>query len=232
MHLFIVDWKKSGDSYRVRDERVVKHARNVLRMQKWDEFLLQSFSDSSDRFLIRIEQIEKNEIIGQLIQSYDCDIVRSNLVVCVAMPNKLATLEHICQKLTELWVKEIFVWRAARSQLKDISSNKLARLNKIIIEAWEQSKNRFIPSLKFGKPWDVKCEANQCFLADQWGKTMLDADLWKWEIYLIVGPEWWLTDQDYQNWNVWRDRVYGLWDTILRMETAAIVWSGILRLKE
>ena len=64
------------------------------------------------------------------------------------MPNKIAKLELICQKLTEIGVSHIFLWQASRSQLKTISANKWERIHKIVIEAVEQSWSWFIPEVR------------------------------------------------------------------------------------
>jgi hypothetical protein len=53
-------------------------------------------------------------------------------------------------------------------------------------------------------------------------------DMCEQPILWVIWPEWWLTQNDYNefpNWYV----VKSLWDSVLRMETAAIVWWWLIK---
>lgn len=228
MHLFVTSWEKKWDCYHVYDERVCKHARNVLRMSVWDICFLQSPDVVGKRICIRWIYVAKSHMEGVLEEELFCTYSAPLLTVCVALPNKVTTLELICQKLTELWVARIFVWRAHRSQFKDISENKKNRLKKIILEAVEQSHNRYIPELVFGKSADLEYSSDQIFVADFSEQSLWDTHITSSSLFLLIGPEWWLTEQDYDTWKVSKERSFSLGKTVLRMETASIVASSIL----
>jgi 16S rRNA U1498 N3-methylase RsmE len=53
---------------------------------------------------------------------------------------------------------------------------------------------------------------------------------WSRSVLWVVGPEWWLSDKDYEAlWDVTNDiDILSLGDSVLRMETAAIVWGWML----
>jgi hypothetical protein len=53
---------------------------------------------------------------------------------------------------------------------------------------------------------------------------------WKLPILWVVWPEWWLSLNDYKNFPT-NYIVKSLWDSVLRMETAAIVWWWSLKNK-
>lgn len=67
----------------------------------------------------------------------------------VAMPNKRDKAELIAQKLAELSVTTIVFWRAERSILREMNEKKVARIQKIIQEAVEQSWGWQMPILSF-----------------------------------------------------------------------------------
>jgi len=71
------------------------------------------------------------------------------MAICLAMPNKVAKIELVCQKLAEIGVSSMYLWSAQRSQLSILSDNKLKRIQTILIEAAEQSFAFYIPSIQY-----------------------------------------------------------------------------------
>lgn len=69
----------------------------------------------------------------------------------IAMPNKSSKADLMAQKLAEIGVSKIVFWPAQRSVLKELSDNKLDRMNTIALEAVEQSHGWFIPEIIFSK---------------------------------------------------------------------------------
>lgn len=65
----------------------------------------------------------------------------------IALPNKAEKIELIVQKLTEIGVEHLCFWRAHRSLLTDIAPHKRARLEKIMLEAVEQSWGWTMPTI-------------------------------------------------------------------------------------
>jgi 16S rRNA (uracil1498-N3)-methyltransferase len=64
------------------------------------------------------------------------------------MTNKRDKIEMICQKASEIGIHEIIIRTSKRSMIQIISDNKIQRLQTIILEASEQSRNGHIPIIK------------------------------------------------------------------------------------
>jgi 16S rRNA U1498 N3-methylase RsmE len=60
--------------------------------------------------------------------------------MAIAMPNKRSKAELITQKLSELWINNIYFRPAERSIIKQTKDKKIERLIKISQEATEQSR--------------------------------------------------------------------------------------------
>lgn len=99
-------------------------------------------------FLYQIEEIRKKEIQLRFVKK----IMNSNelgmalkLVLC--LPNRPDKLEFIIQKAAELGVSDIFLVKSDFSQMKH--ELRFERLQKIMVEAAEQSERAVVPSLHF-----------------------------------------------------------------------------------
>jgi len=60
--------------------------------------------------------------------------------LAIALPNKFEKIELIVQKCTEIGVEHLIFFPAKHSVLKEISASKMERLEKISLEAVEQSR--------------------------------------------------------------------------------------------
>ena len=103
------------------------------------------------------------------------------------------------------------------------------RINKIIKEAVEQSRWWTIP--KFEIIEDIKQ------LHNAWKFVIFDLPkgchlkwgiIWNLPSIWVIWPEWWLSENDYKNFPE-KYIVKSLWDSVLRMETAAIIWWWYLK---
>ena len=74
------------------------------------------------------------------------------------MPNKFEKLELIVQKCTEIGVDHLLFFPAKHSLLKEISSSKMERLEKISLEASEQSRSWNKIDMTFSKNVLTMCE--------------------------------------------------------------------------
>jgi RsmE family RNA methyltransferase len=71
--------------------------------------------------------------------------------MAIALPNTFSKAELMVQKLTEIGVDSIYFRPSERSQLRDISTKKLERLEQISLEAVEQSRGWQLPHIYFSK---------------------------------------------------------------------------------
>lgn len=75
-----------------------------------------------------------------MLTSEEREMSVNKTVLAVAMPNKFEKLELIVQKCTEIGVEHLVFFPAKYSVVKEISEAKMQRLEKISLEAVEQSR--------------------------------------------------------------------------------------------
>ena len=224
MQLFISHYEEKGSSIIIKDNKeLLEQLRKVLRAKLWYQFFVQ---DEKWEKRLHVELVDRtdNGIQAKVLETIENKNKNNNAWMLIAFPNKQEKLELIIQKLTELWISHIYLRKAERSLLKELNENKLQRIKKIMKEAVEQSWWWNPPNLEiisspkvlewtrnitvFDLPWDQKIFT---------GKTEGNPLLW------IIWPEGWLTENDYQSFPKCVE-ICSLWETVLRMETAAIIW--------
>ncbi len=140
----------------------------------------------------------------------------------------------ILQKTTELDVDEIVLWQANRSTSKLIEfSKKEERLNKIIIEACEQSRRNDIPKLSFVKninELDLNNSKTIILYENESNKTFREAisDCGSEDINIVIGPEGGLTPEEIEVFTNKGSIIATTGKNILRTETAAIAAISML----
>ena len=212
------------------NSEIVNQLRKVLRAKPWYKFFLQD-ENWTKRYNVELESFIENGIIAKIIWEEEWKIWDSKVWMLIALPNKQEKLELIIQKLTEIGISHIFLWSSDRSQIKSLNENRIIRINKIIREAVEQSRWWSIPKIEVVK--DIKK------LHNDWNFVIFDLPKeetvgwkldWKLPLLWVIWPEWWLSVNDYKNFPT-NYIVKSLWDSVLRMETAAIVWWWSLKNK-
>lgn len=223
MQLFISDdFIKQNNQIIIKEKRIIEQVRKVLRAKTWYKFFLQNKTWNIIRYELEINNIWK-EISTNIINSYKNNQKIKNKWIIQAILNKNSKMELIVQKLTEIWVPKIYFIPTTRSIFKDIKWNKFERLEKIALEAAEQSFSWYLPEIKVFQSID---EIN-------WNKAILD---FNWEYYkkvnfndidfLVIWPEWWFSKEDIEK--IKPTKKILLWQKILRSETASIIWWFIL----
>lgn len=228
MQLFITSYELQDNQIIIQEDRIIHQLKNVLRASKWYEFLVQSSENSKEklRYTVKIDEICKNSII--------CDISDKNVEtinsldrwIVIAMLNKFDKLELIVQKLSEIGIENIVFWPSERSQIREISENKLDRLNKISLEAVEQSKWWILPSISFSTNLDFLNWKN--VIVFDWEGDKIEKHGEMHSTYAVVWPEWGFWPSDFKIINKFNPKKYNIWNTIFRAETAAIIWWWIL----
>lgn len=155
MQLFITDYTHVGDQITISEERVVQQLSKVLRAKKGDTFAVQR---DGTRIVCEIASMEKWHIIATIVRKEHHEVKDDNTYLAVAMPNKFEKLELIVQKCTELGVQHIVFFPAQHSLLKEISPSKMERLEKISLEASEQSWSWNKIDMTFSKNVLTMCE--------------------------------------------------------------------------
>ena len=206
--------------------------RKVLRTKKWDKICVQYPSKEwTIRYEISIQDWTDKDLTGKIISSQTFSFPKKNVSMLIAMPNKREKAELIAQKLTEIWVENIYFLVSEHSIVRQRNDKKAERLDKISHEAVEQSRWIQLPEIKF-----LKSE-NELKNFVNW-KSIIIANMnwlpyWKFakdlenDICGIIWPEWWFSPKDL---NLFGDaKIVDLWENVLRMETASIVLWWLLK---
>ena len=228
MQLFITDYKiVASDSVYINESRIISQCLRVLRYRIGQEFCIQSYQ--GERYLVELSEITSQKIVAKILKKIPNQISSKKITMLVAMPNKVDKIEFITQKLTEIAVDEIIFRPSIRSQIREIPEKKLQRLQTIILEATEQSWWYKIPTIRFIKKITQDLyHDKKVIVFDISDQNSSEIIVWDKEILWIIWPEWWLERLDYNDF--WKEYfVYALGNTVLRMETAAIIGSWYIK---
>ena len=205
--------------------------RKVLRIKEWDKIYVQySSKEWTIRYELSIQDWTDKDLTGEIISNQIFSFSEKNVSMLIAMPNKREKAELIVQKLTEIWVENIYFWVSEHSIIRQWNNKKTERLNKISHEAVEQSRWIQLPEIKFLKSenelkdfvgWKNVIIANMNWVP-YWVSKIKNNDLCG-----VIWPEWWFSEKDLKLFD--NAKIIDLWDNVLRMETASIVLWWILK---
>ena len=225
--------ESSDDNIVIKNPDLLNQLNKVLRVKVWEKFIFFNWINNFD-YIFELISIEKREAYfektWELEKNNEIDF---DLNIIGALPNKIDKIEYILQKWVEVWVTWFYFFRSVRSQKLNLSENKIDRLNKIIIEAVEQSDRSRIPELIIENDInleDFKDNENIFFhtkddKSSSLKELKLDYDKW---INLFVWPEWGFSNEEIDIFEQeWFKKVY-LGNRILRTETTGVVASFYL----
>ena len=92
------------------------------------------------RIVCSIDQIDKRSVVAEILYEEQFEGEEARSYLAVALPNKFEKIELIVQKCTEIGITDLILFPAKHSVLKEISESKMERLQKISLEAVEQSR--------------------------------------------------------------------------------------------
>ena len=211
---------------------LLSQLRKVLRIQKWDKICVQYSNNKwTTRHELSIQDWTDKNLSGEIISSQTFSFPEKNISMLIAMPNKREKAELITQKLTEIWVHNIYFWVSEHSIIRQRNEKKSKRLDKISHEAIEQSRWIQIPEIKFLKSenelrdfvnWKSIIIANMGWVP-YWELTKNESN----NLCGVIWPEWWFSEKDLKLFD--NAKIIDLWDNVLRMETASIILWWILK---
>lgn len=224
MQLFITDFEKKWETIKISDTEILSQIRKVLRMKIWDTFFVQN---GNTRYKLEILDRDDKNIFWKILESIEHPKQIDEIWIAIAMSNKRDKMETIVQKLSEIWIKNIFFRPSERSIIRERNEKKLDRLNKIAKEAIEQSRWRELPKITFGKDISKIIEWKEVIVFDKSESNF--TSIWTIKNALwIIWPEWGLTENDYKKF--WEKiKTVSLGDTVLRTETASIIAARYLK---
>lgn len=230
MQLFITPFEHSWNELCITNPEVLHQTVNVLRYTSWTKVRVQEEMPNPTRYELEITDIQKKQLRGRVMDSVQAPVVSRSMHMAIAMPNKLPKLELIVQKLAEIGVNQITIRPSQRSQLRDLSQAKIERLQVISREAVEQSRWRTVPDLRFVKKLPQPGTEDVVIIFDEpWEQKRQWASVSVSSYVGIIWPEGGFSPDERQFFAEQSFRSISLWDTILRMETAAIVGAWYLK---
>ncbi len=220
----------------ISDVEIIHHCYKVLRLKSEDLICIFDWVKYFD-YIYKITEITKDIIALDQEEIITKIKKRTSLTLYQSLPNKIAKLEYIIQKNTEIGIKKIIIFPADFSQKAIfINDKKIARLKKIAIEACEQSNNNVIPNIELVNLIDfptIKVEKNIFLhLWDNRALALKDINLENTteNINIFIGPEWWFSEKEVSGFLSHNFQQLYLWESILRTETAwLVVWFYLLQ---
>ena len=236
MQLFHID----ADKVRVKWNNIelfsipelLSQLRKVLRIKKWDKICIQ-YSDKewTTRYELSIQDWTDKNLTGGIVSTQTFSFPEKNISMLIAMPNKREKAELIAQKLTEIWIQNIYFWVSEHSIIRQWNEKKAERLDKISHEAVEQSRWIQLPEIKFLKSenelrdfvsWKNIIIANMNWLP-YWELTKNESN----DLCGVIWPEGWFSKKDLELFD--NAKIVDLWENVLRMETASIILWWLLK---
>lgn len=203
----------------------IHHIVNVMRMRIDDEITI---AYEGEAFLCRISSTNPLEatVIKNLNEDHE---LKNKLTLLYCLP-KGEKLDLVVQKATELGVSEIVLVQSERCIAKITKENKdkkLLRLNKIALEASEQSKRTRVPVIeKVINYKDLnKLDFDYKFIAyenedDTTFKEQVESIKEGQSIAVLIGAEGGFSTKEVEDAKSWGYRSVSLGKRILRSETA------------
>lgn len=210
---------KAGDSFTCTNPEIVRQLGLVLRAQVGDSI---RFFNNSGEWEFGIESVSKKEVFCNT-KSKISPIMQKNKVFLLQSLIKKDKFEWVAQKCTELGVTDIIPIISERSEKKGLDKK---RLQKIIIEATEQSGWGMVPTLH-----EITLLENALQKLENDDVTIhtldMDGKLYKkgpdGPVAICIGPEGGWGERDKEILKKHSVESVSLGESILRAETAAIV---------
>lgn len=221
---FISSRREDGQAVLLEDE--AHHLQNVLRLARGDEVVC-IIPEENKAYEATVKELSKKEVVctlGEEVTSSSENIVTHALVATT----KPAINEFIAEKLCELGVKNIFLYRADRSVGHEISENKQERLRKLSVTATKQCGRASLSTITFFDSLPKASEAIPASVVKIWASlahpTILPHHAPKTTIgyALVIGPagDFSPEEEAYLAESKWHPMYLG--NIRLREETAAI----------
>ena len=217
------DLQKNAQVYLQDDEH--HHLAKVLRIQEEEEVEL--VNGKGLLAFAKVIKIEKNKTLLQIndlkIQQRDSE--RITIAVALMRPAKL---EYIIEKATELGADRFILFHADLSTQENLSKEKIARLENIIISALKQSKRLFLPSLEIGLSLEeILSQDGKIYFGDVKENQQSSLPTLYEDTIFITGPESGFSKDETQ---LLQKKAQGIRinPNVLRAETAPIVALSLL----
>lgn len=200
-------------------ENLLNQLKNVFRLKSGDQVIF--FDNSGYDFLVNIDSLEKDKITFTVLETIKNNVTLDRDVYLFSSIIKKDNFEWVAQKATELGVTYIVPILSERSEKKDLN---FERLNKIIIEASEQSGRGVLPVINEILDLEdaIKKYSNLKTVAMHTAGDALVSQNLKEISGVYIGPEGGWSEREIEVFNKNEIPVFTLGPQVLRAETAVI----------
>lgn len=223
MNLFYVQPEDISLPGLVLQNREAAHAVKVLRHREGD--ILFATDGQGTCFECVVKSVRKNRVYLEVLRSRLEEKPAAPVTILIGLIKKKDRLEFAAEKVTELGVDKIIIFRGDRSQTGKV---RLDRLRSSAMEAMKQSLRYYLPVVEFYGSLDEALR-NHC----TGETTLIAADETSADIVippgakekariLLVGPEGGFSEDERRCWEIFGGIPYSLGPKRLRTETAAI----------
>jgi len=245
LHRFYIEEKIEGEGdITLTNPELIHQLSKVFRFHAGDKVIL--FDRTGFEYEAEINLISKKEISFKIIKKFEKNNVEQKSVSLYLALIKKGNFELAAEKCTEIGVSEIHPIISERSEKKDLN---MERLNKIVIEASEQSGRLTLPQvfevmdledavsqvIKEGKVGVVfhtdvsglstspKITSPNSLHLTRTNRSENFSNNFGAEVCLFVGPEGGWTEPEMELFKKNNFEIKSLGQNILRAETAAMV---------
>lgn len=211
-----------------------EHLVRVLRVEPGERYEL---SDNKNVYLAQVETSRKGLVSFQVIEEIDRKKIPISVILWAAL-FKFDRFEWMIEKATELGVYTIRPFESVRTErgLAQASAKRLARWERIALEASQQSRRDHLPVIEHTVPLAKALAAGSevRLLLDETPRASpilqsLPKDIGSHQfVDLLLGPEGGWTDEEHASAIERGWRACSLGNTVLRAETAAIAGISIV----
>lgn len=226
LHRFYVKEKIVAKSDLViKSDSLSNQIGHVFRLKKGDSVIL--FDGSGNDYECKIEDLKRDSVALKVGEGNPSRFVLTRRVFLYQSIIKKDKFEWIVEKATELGVTDIIPVLAERSEKKSLNEE---RLQKICIEASEQSGRGDIPSInpiidlsKSDLSKDCPGELIVFHTEGDLFSSELDSKENNKTLSIFIGPEGGWSPREINMFHALKIPIYSLGKQVLRSETAAVV---------
>ncbi len=229
VHRFYTTTPIATNKFDITDRDMVHQWKSVFRYNVGSQVIL--FDGSGVDYLCMITSLRNLGATVEVIENKEVNMKRNNVYLCMAMVKK-DNFELISQKVTEIGVTHIVPILCEHSEKRKLN---FERLNKIILEASEQSGRGDIPTIhevmKLDDVFRKGILPQEKIVLHPEGDALRKYMLGLHEVNsfaVFIGPEGGFSPKEIELLKSYNVPAISLGSQILRAETAAIAISSLL----
>jgi 16S rRNA (uracil1498-N3)-methyltransferase len=234
MHRFYLSSSNiNGNKIEIVDPDLLHQLTRVLRVRSGSQAILFD-GRSSTELVAEFTEITKNKVRGEIIERQtNSSEPTLKITLFQALPKQQARFEEILQHGTEVGISHFVPIISERTEAKGLRN--FARLQRIMIEATEQSNRTRVPTLSEALNFDqaLKNLTGTHIIGDSFGappllSTVLPSIRNAKELGIWIGPEGGFTSEEIIKAGNQGIQPISLGPRILRLETAGLAISSAI----